>query len=153
MKQLNKSEISALNSSISSVFGVEDFFSKKDRIVESDFEDKKILLRDNVPLFFYREGRLVPTLKLLLNNNFLKKVVVDMGAVKFVTNGADVMRPGITKFDDNISEHDFVAVVDATHGKPLAVCEALFSSDGIRSASGGKVLKNLHYVGDKLWQL
>jgi len=45
-----------------------------------------------------------------------------------------------------------VAVVDERHGKVLAVAEALEPSAAIAEMSKGKVAKNLHYVGDKLWR-
>ena len=76
-----------------------------------------------------------------------------MGAVRFVINGADIMRPGITSFDEGIQKNDFVVVVDETHNKPLAVCVSLFSSEELLGVDSGKVLKNIHYVGDKLWNL
>lgn len=153
MKQLSKSEISDLNRSIECDFHVPDFFGKKDRVVFIDAVDKKLVVKDKVCYFFFDGDRLVPCLRLLLERPFLKSVTVDMGAVRFVTNGADVMRPGVTRVDEGIQKGDFVVVVDETHGKPLAVCEALLSGPDIMAADGGKVLRNLHYVGDKLWDV
>jgi PUA domain protein len=151
LKQLSKSEIAALNKEILDNFDAPDFFSKKDKVVLTTYEDFKVIEKDKARLFFYIENKLIPTLKLLLEKPLLKKITVDMGAVKFVTNGADIMRPGITKIDDGIKKGEFVAVVDETHGKPLAVCEALHSSEELNSIDSGKVLKNIHYIGDKLW--
>lgn len=148
-KQLSKSEIQVLNSEIRGLYGLDNFFHKKDSVFLFD-TDFRIIFSDK-PLFFYYGDKLVPTLKLLLDSNFLKSVVVDMGAVRFVTNGADIMRPGITSFDDSIDKDDFVVVVDETYKKPLAVCIALFSSEELSNIGSGKVLKNIHYVGDALW--
>ena len=50
-----------------------------------------------------------------------------MGAVKFMSSGADVMRPGITELDHEIKKDEIVVVVDQTHKKPLCVSKALFS--------------------------
>ncbi|NIN69992.1 MAG: RNA-binding protein, partial [Anaerolineae bacterium] len=81
----------------------------------------------------------------------LPRVVVDMGAIPYVCNGADVMAPGVTDMDSFMAG-DLVVVRDVTHGKALAVGRALKSSSDIEAARKGKVLENLHYVGDRLWK-
>ncbi len=82
-----------------------------------------------------------------------KYVVVDMGAVKFMTKGADVMSPGITKADPNIQKGDFVIIVDETYHKPLAIGRSLISGDEMTQNTQGKAVKNLHYIGDEIWNL
>ena len=76
-----------------------------------------------------------------------------MGAVRFVVNGADVMRPGIVEIEDGISKDDLVSVIDKNNRKPLAVGIALFSAEEMKAMSTGKVIKNIHYVGDELWKM
>lgn len=122
-------------------------YSKKDHFDK----DENIILINNEPVFFYHENNLIPTLKHLLKNNILKKITVDMGAVRFVVAGADVMRPGIKEIDVGIQKDEFVSIVDVTHGKPLAIGQALFSGEEIKSMTSGKVIKNIHWVGDKVW--
>lgn len=78
-------------------------------------------------------------------------VTVDMGAVKFVCNGAKVMRPGITGFD-SFQKGQIVLVKDQVHGKVLASGIALEGSDEARALSKGYVVENLHYISDKLWE-
>ncbi len=150
-KQLSKSDIKKLNQEIESSYGAVDFFDKKAN-VELVTEEFEVLTKDKEPCFFYLGGQIIPTLKLLLTNNFMKKVTIDMGAVKFIASGADLMRPGITEIEDGINESDFVAVIDVTHKKPIAIGQALLNSEDMRAADSGKVIKNVHYVGDKLWQ-
>ena len=75
-----------------------------------------------------------------------------MGAVKFVASGADVMRPGIKEIDPAIKKDDLVVVVDITHKKPLCVAHAQFSGEEMQKMGKGKVLKNVHYVGDEIWK-
>ena len=117
-------------------------------------EDKyKIILINRKPSFFYHDGQAVPTLKFLQVNDVLKKITVDMGAVKFVVNGADIMRPGIVEIEEGIAKDEFVAVIDKNNKKPLAVGIALFDAEEIRKMSSGKVIKNIHYVGDELWKM
>ncbi len=82
----------------------------------------------------------------------LSSVVVDMGAIPHVCNGADVMAPGVVEVRGDFEEGDLVVVRDERHGKALAVGRALKSSEGISLTDKGKVVENLHYVGDKLWK-
>ena len=126
--------------------------SKKDQ-VELVEDEHKIILLNKKPAFFYHQEKLVPTLKFLQENNCLKKITVDMGAVKFVVNGADIMRPGIVEIEEGISKEDFVAVIDKNNKKPLAVGIALYSSEEMKKMASGKVIKNIHYVGDELWKM
>lgn len=112
----------------------------------------RILILKNEILFFEKNGTLFPSLHALLKGMVsIPKITVDMGAVRFVVNGADIMRPGITKIDDNIIENSVVVIVDEKHGKPLAVGEAILDSESMREATKGKVVRSIHYVNDDLW--
>ena len=82
---------------------------------------------------------------------YFPAVYVDMGAVKFVCNGAKVMRPGITKFD-HFTKEDIVIVKDQIHAKPLSVGIAMEDSDAAITKTKGYVIDNLHYVSDKFWE-
>ena len=60
------------------------------------------------------------------------------------------MAPGITEIG-SFDEGDLVVIRDINHGKALAIGIANKSSADIEASKKGKVIKNLHYVGDKLW--
>ena len=93
-------------------------------------------------------------LPLLTKEEVLKSfpsVNVDMGAVKFVCNGAKVMRPGIVQMDE-FKKDDIVVVKDSAHGKYLAVGLALTSSQEAQIMSKGPVVDNIHYISDKFWE-
>ena len=124
--------------------------SKKDIV---QLMDKKIILINKVPSFFYFENKLVPTLKLLLQKDLLKQVFIDQGAIKYIINGADVMRPGIVEFDSNIEKNDFVVIKDIQHKKPLAVGISLFSSEEFKTLFNGRAIKSIHFIGDDLWKI
>lgn len=124
--------------------------SKKDQCV---LADDKFLLINNIPSFFYHEGKLLPTLKYLQKELILKVIVVDTGAIRFITKGADIMRPGITEIDEDIEKSEAIVVIEETHRKPLAVGITLFSGKEMKAASLGKVIQNIHYVGDDLWKM
>ena len=77
-------------------------------------------------------------------------VTVDAGAISFVSNGADVMRPGIVEADDDIEAGDFVTIAEESHGKTLAVGRALV--DGSEMVGDeGKVVESIHHVGDEFY--
>ncbi len=125
--------------------------SKKDRV--ELIEDELTLLRINdVNAFFKLQEGWIPTLRYLQSNNVLKTVVVDMGAIKFLIGGADVMRPGIVEIDEKIAKDEVIVIVDINNKKPIAVGVALLSGEEMKRAASGKVIKNIHYVGDKIWQ-
>ena len=79
-------------------------------------------------------------------------VQVDMGAVKFMCKGANVMRPGIKKFSE-FSEGDIVCIVEESQNKYLAVGKAQVKSSDLENMKNGEVLKNLHYISDKAWEV
>ncbi len=85
--------------------------------------------------------------------NRLPSMIVDMGAVPHIVNGADVMRPGIKDFRGEFNEGDFVVVRDERNLRPLAVAIALVGLEECRAMKRGKVAKNIHHVNDRIWKL
>lgn len=126
------------------------FEAKKKDIVEC--VENKVILINKIPSFFYYEKKLIPTVRMLAQKSLLKEIIVDMGAVKFVIGGADIMRPGIIEMDSEIKEGEAVVILDANNKKPLAVGIALFDGKTMQSMSSGKVIKNIHQVGDEIWK-
>ncbi len=118
---------------------------------------EKVYIVDKVPLLVeVGDGRIVPCLVAVHRYGIkfgLPKVVVDMGAVPHILNGADVMRPGIVRIEGEFGKDSLVFVVDEKYGKEIAVCVALYSSGEIASLKRGKVLKNLHYINDRVWKV
>ncbi len=112
----------------------------------------EILIINRKPLFARVNENILPTL--IFNEVFslLPKIVVDMGAVPYVCNGADLMVPGVVQINGNFNTNDFVLIIDERHGKPLAIGVALFDSHFMRKMKHGKIVRNIHYVGDKLWK-
>ena len=79
-------------------------------------------------------------------------IQVDMGAVKFMCKGANLMRPGITKFSE-FSKNDIVCIVEESQNKFLAVGKSEVNSSELENMDKGEVLKNLHYISDKSWEV
>lgn len=111
----------------------------------------ELVISGDKAILFRKDGKIFPTLN-SVDLMKLRRVVVDMGAVPYVVNGADVMGPGVVSADPDIREGDVITVVDERHGKPLAVGVALTAGSVMRTPKG-KVVKNVHHVGDKIWKL
>ena len=123
--------------------------SKKDTV---EIIDDKLMLINKAPAFFKYAGQWIPTLKLVAQKQILKTIVVDMGAIKFVINGADIMRPGILDIPQDLQKDECVCIVDANNKKPIAVGLALLDGKAMQETKTGKVIKNIHYVGDEIWK-
>lgn len=79
--------------------------------------------------------------------------VVDEGAIKFMLNGADVMRPGVRSFDPWGPAGKTVVVKEAKKMRSIAVGRSTVSSEEAGSMTKGACIKNLHHVGDRYWSL
>ncbi len=80
-------------------------------------------------------------------------VTVDMGAVKYVANGADIMGPGIIDGDREVVPGQPVWVREEKFLKPLAIGKSLVDGKAFGQKSPGKQVQSLFYVGDRLWKL
>lgn len=145
-RSLPKREVRDLNSTIS-------FFQLDIKATIEIVEDTRgtTILQEGEPVLLLHQDKWFPTLQTLNKGNTLKKITVDMGAIPFVCSGADVMRPGIKAIEDGIAKESPVVVIDEKYGKLLAVGVALFDSEEMKKMAKGKVVKNLHYVGDWIW--
>jgi PUA-domain protein len=130
---------------------IEQLLDSKTGVEVNETEIAEIFIFDGKPLLARSAGVLFPTLHFEELFGIIPKIVVDMGAVPYVCKGADVMAPGVRAIKGEFEENDLLLVVDERHGKPLAVGVALFSSENMKALNSGKIVKNLHYVGDKLW--
>jgi PUA-domain protein len=114
-------------------------------------EGVDLIFVDGRPLLMIIEGQpfftVLGAIELKPNKRL---VVVDSGAVRFIVNGADVMKPGIVSADPKIAAGDLVVVVEERHKKPLAIGRALIP--GTEMKGEGKAIKSLHHVGDQVWK-
>ncbi len=125
---------------------------KFSKVEEAETEDGvKVYLLDDEMLLFETDESIYPTLRCKCVDS-LPAVIVDMGAIPFVCKGADVMAPGITEIKTPFEEGAIVVVRDIKHGKALSIGKAFKASTAIMAEKKGKVIHNLHYVGDKIWE-
>ena len=139
---------------LAAAFGIPD--PLPEGVERADAGDFDVLVAGGrVLAFVAREPeRVAPTCRLLLAKRPTKAfVTVDMGAIKFVNNGADVMAPGIVEADPAIRPGDLVWVRDERNKVPLAVGEAIVPGDQMPRGPKGKAVKSLHHVGDPMWEL
>jgi PUA-domain protein len=130
---------------------VDALFGSKAKVEVVKVELGQIYLIGGNPLFFKVGARVLPTLLFQDFAALAPKVVVDMGAVPYVCKGADVMAPGIVRVEGEFGKGELVLVVDEKHGKSLALGESLYDSETARSTKQGAVVKNFHFVSDKIW--
>jgi PUA-domain protein len=122
------------------------------KVEEAETEDgTRIYLLDDEILLFAVEGVIYPTLRCKCVDS-LPAVVVDMGAIPFVCKGADIMAPGIMEIKTPFEEGALVVVRDVKYGKALSIGKALRGSTAIMVEKKGKVIHNLHFVGDRIWE-
>ncbi|MCQ2977930.1 MAG: RNA-binding protein [archaeon] len=130
------------------------FISNKDKLEVLESEKYDFILVNGEPYIIMINDKPYPTLKAALNIELEGKiVVVDMGAVRFMSKGADVMSPGIVDASEDIVEGDIVIIVDEKHNKPLAIGISQISGSEMVENTEGKAIKTIHYVGDEIWNL
>jgi PUA domain protein len=151
-KRMREKEIKALSKDLQELFGVP-VFDERDAVDMAESSDYNVIFVGQDIIGLVYEGKPFLTIRGILKYRpTARSVTVDMGAVPFVTNGADVMGPGITDVDDNIAEGDLVWIKDIKNGAPLAIGKALRSAEELKTKAGGKAIKTIHFVGDKLWK-
>ena len=154
---IKKSELNILKEEILQHYNqnfIDQIFPKKSNVelIQTESGDTLYAVNNELKIWKSKEGY-IPVLTLLLNNRVeLKTIVVDFGAVRFVTNGADVMRPGITKIDPSIKKGDILKIEEETKHRALAVGKAMYDASEMESIKSGKVVKNLHTIQDAIWQ-
>jgi len=132
---------------------IESIFESKSHIEVVESERTRIFLVNGKPLLFNNGDTLLPTLFFAEAMEKLPRIIVDMGAVPYVCKGADVMAPGIVRIEGEFDTGELVVVADVKHGKLLSLGASLLNSSDARTMKQGPIVKNLHYVSDKFWQL
>ena len=113
-------------------------------------EKKSILVIDSLVAVFISDEIIVPFLGRTEVLEKFPSVIVDSGSIKFICNGAKVLRPGVVEFGQ-FMKNDIVVVKEEKYGKYLSVGIALENSINAKELQKGHVINILHYVGDKFW--
>jgi PUA domain protein len=148
---LRSDEVREIEEALADGLGVE-LDADTYELVELEDSEFDLVLVDGEPAVLYYEDE--PFLTVRGANDYppqTRVVTVDAGAVSFVSDGADVMRPGITEADEEISAGDLVAIAEESHGKVLAIGRAQTEGSDM-VGSEGKVVSSVHHVGDELYE-
>ncbi|MDD1767342.1 MAG: RNA-binding protein [Methanomassiliicoccales archaeon] len=150
--RLREKEVRAITEEIVPRLGVE-IFGPGDTVDRAEGSDFDVVFVNGDVVALIQDGKAFLTVRGLLKYKPSKSfVTVDMGAVPYVSKGADVMTPGIVEADRNIREGDFVWIRDVKNRVPLAIGKALVSGEEMAKKQPGKAVKTVHFVGDKLWK-
>jgi PUA domain protein len=115
-------------------------------------KSSEVIFVDGLPVAFKREGQFVPVLTNSVALEKMPRITVDMGAVPHVVGGADIMAPGIRRVEGRFSDGDLVVIIDEKHGKFLSIGRSMLASEALADTKKGKVVVNIHYVGDPVWE-
>lgn len=146
---ISKSETTALIKTVSEKWGIE-LPKIKNLKVHQILDDAQIITGDGIKILKVDDDYL-PFLSEIETLEKFPNVMVDMGAVKFMCKGANVMRPGIKKFTE-FEKDKLVCVIEESRHKFLAVGKAMVPSSELESMEKGEVIKNIHYISDKFWE-
>ncbi|HWS20258.1 MAG TPA: PUA domain-containing protein [Nitrososphaera sp.] len=147
---LSKSETTKLFNSLTSSWP-QDIIPKVKNIKVYEIERDRYLLSADKMVAAKVRGLIVPFLGKQEDLQRFPSVTIDKGAVKFVCNGAKVMRPGIINFD-SFKKGEIVVIKEQTHGRVLAVGLALEDSEVAKTMTKGYIIDTIHYVSDKIWE-
>lgn len=131
-----------------------EYFAKSRNKVECiDIDESRIYFIDERPYLLRTEKGLFPT---LIFEEFLVKlphVIVDIGAIGHICNGADVMAPGIREINGDFTKASTIVVKEEKYSKNIALGLSLYDMKELKSIKKGKVIDNVHYVGDIFWDI
>ena len=130
----------------------ENIFTKKSNILLEKQKRNDLLILDEKPIFIILKHHLIPTLQTIKEHgSLIPEIAVDKGAIKFIVNGSDVMRPGVTQIDDGVEEQGLVLIVEDVKRNPLGIGLALYDKVDIEDMKKGRVIKNIHHLNDEWW--
>ncbi len=115
---------------------------------------EELYIINGKPAFIRVGEKLVPLITYLLEKgtDWLPRIVVDEGAVKPITRGANLLRPGILSFESDFSKGEIIVILEPLKRIPIAVHEALVDRSEAERMEKGVVSKRLHYMGDRIWK-
>ncbi|HJJ55618.1 MAG TPA: RNA-binding protein [Methanocorpusculum sp.] len=153
---IKKSQLNTLKSKLTESIGIENSDLFKSNMIEiaETVSEFNLYIINKVVMIMETEEWAFPTLRGVLSHPISgHKIVVDMGAVPYVVNGADIMRPGVVSVSDDVIENHPALIVDERNGSPLSISIPLYNADKIMALNSGKIAKNVHFIGDDLWNL
>jgi len=151
MKFLSNKEKRNLINRLESILKVELNELKKEEII---YDEKfKVYISNKLPIAFEKNDELYPTIFLIAEKDVeIPHIIVNDGAKERILNGADVFRPGIIEFSENIKKGDIVLILSKDN-EILGIGISLMDYNEIKNIEKGKVIENVHYFGDKITEI
>ena len=120
-------------------------------ILEPDDEIKFVIIDGKFTFVRGKDGAYFPFVGSADAVGLFPSVTIDEGALKYIIKGADVMRPGISKYDDWGEAGKLVVVREDKKGRAAAVGRTAVASSEMAELKKGNCVKNVHHAGDKFW--
>lgn len=146
---ISKSETTALLKTVSERWGIE--FPKIKNVKVHQIQDDAQIITANGMKILKVEDDYLPFLSETETLQKFPSVTVDVGAIKFMCKGANLMRPGILKFTE-FEKDKLVCIVEESHGKFIAIGKSRVSSAELETMEKGEIIKNIHYISDRFWE-
>jgi PUA domain protein len=143
-KRLRSKEVKAYSEELEKALGINAFTDKDAVDLAESSEFDVLFVNGEILGMIYNEKTFLTVRGILKYKPQKRFVTVDMGAVPYVRNGADIMGPGITDADPEIQKDDMVWIRDVKNLVPLATGIALLSGEELKKGEKGKVIKTIH---------
>ncbi|KAK9808706.1 hypothetical protein WJX72_002295 [[Myrmecia] bisecta] len=138
---------------------IDEILPKKEAITLAKCQEHvQVVVHNNTPLFFaQRDGPWFPSLRLLHQYpDMMSKLRADVGAIKFVLSGANIMCPGLTSpgatIHNEVDADMPVAIYAEGKEHAMAVGITKMSTAQMRELNKGIGVDNVHYLNDGLWK-
>ncbi len=149
--QLSKKKYKEILSMINRL-GIQTMFLKTKNVKAISNRHGELILINDMPCIIHIHDLYIPFIGALEKFRGYKKIYVDKDAVKYLANGANVMRPGIVSWEE-FKEDEIIVVYVEGYNTPILVGVAVVSSKKLEEKKKGKVVLNLHHIGDEFWVL
>ena len=127
------------------------YLENKGAVFETEYKNFKIIYDGNYEPLLLEEkenSEVFPSIQTLRQfPNILPKIWVDMGAIKFLLNGANLFRPGITKYEQ-INKGTIIQILNP-QGNVLCVGKTIVGSEELPEK--GIVANTLIWLNDEIW--
>lgn len=125
---------------------------EKDNIEIVEKTKTKIIIINRKAILIISEEKIFPSLNNDAILRLFPRVVIDMGAIPYICKGANIMAPGIVRYEGEFQKNEIVIITEELYNKVIAVGETMYEYNTMKEMSKGEVISNVHFVGDKIWK-